>query len=299
MNENLSFIFESSELFGQIQLLYTLLLSKGPYKQKIEKENSFLPQSVIVASVLSIKILNSITRINLSVVQNLIINNNLIQDSLSCVIAYLISYCIDHIEDSDETKELLHETILFIGYICLLENKIQNLMLKGESTILQKIISLPFNYYFDNKLKEIFLPTLITLSFENKIVMEIVNKEMDFGIVLVYINEKINLEPILEEEFDESYIEDKLENLSYLNDNENSNRKSINLNLNSSNVNLKSTTNLSGSKIKSNLDLISNTSSVKSCHDMITGTSEFISFALRFPRKLWEKAKDFYSLFKN
>lgn len=274
------------------------MLSKGPYKQKIEKENSFLPQSVIVATSLSIKILNSITRINLALVQNLIISNNLIQDSISCVIGYLISYCIDHIEDSDETKELLHETILFIGYICLLDNKIQNLMLKGESTILQKIISLPFNYYFDTKLKEIFLPTLITLTFENKIVMEIVNKEMDFGIVLVYINEKINLEPILEEEFDESYIEDKLENLSYLNDNENSNRKSVNLNINNSNV--KNFTNTSGTtKIKSNLDLISNTSSVKSCHDMVTGSSEFVPFTLRFPRKLWEKAKDFYSLYKN
>ena len=46
-------------------------------------------------------------------------------------------------------------------------------------------------------------------------------------------------------------------------------------------------------------DLLSNASSTKSIHDMVNGVSDFIPLALRFPRKLWEKALEFYSKYNN
>ena len=41
----------------------------------------------------------------------------------------------------------------------------------------------------------------------------------------------------------------------------------------------------------------STTSSAKSCHDMITGNSDFVTLSHRFPIELWDKAQEYYSNF--
>ena len=41
----------------------------------------------------------------------------------------------------------------------------------------------------------------------------------------------------------------------------------------------------------------STTSSAKSCHDMITGNSDFVTLSHRFPVELWNKAQEYYSNF--
>ena len=262
INENILYIIENTELLGQIQLLYSLLLSEGSYK----KEKGLLPISVASGVVLSAKIFNSFCRINLTLIQSILLNNVLLQESLFCVFNYIINYSLDYL-DNDETKEILHESLLMIGYISLLEPKLQLQLLKGsESTLIQKIFSLPFNYFFDKKLKEILMPSIISMTYENKVAMEIINKEVNLSIFTIYLKEKISLEPIVEEDYDVF---------------EESEEKSL-------------TTNCSSLKKG---DLISNASSTKSCHDMVKGVSDFVGLALRFPRKFWEKALDFYSKF--
>ncbi len=68
----------------------------------------------------------------------------------------------------EDTKELLHETLLLIGYFCLNNEKNQALLCKGESTLLQKLCNLPFPYFCDKKLKEILFPSLIQASYKNE-----------------------------------------------------------------------------------------------------------------------------------
>ena len=41
----------------------------------------------------------------------------------------------------------------------------------------------------------------------------------------------------------------------------------------------------------------STTSSTKSCHDMITGNSDFVTLSHRFPIELWDKAQEYYANF--
>ena len=41
----------------------------------------------------------------------------------------------------------------------------------------------------------------------------------------------------------------------------------------------------------------STTSSAKSCHDMITGNSDFVTLSHRFPIELWNKAQEYYANF--
>jgi hypothetical protein len=69
-------MLEYTELVGIVQLLTTLLLSNGPVKPKTDKDSSkfVLPLTVISASILGIKVLNNIARIDLYMFQvNLVI----------------------------------------------------------------------------------------------------------------------------------------------------------------------------------------------------------------------------------
>lgn len=247
-----------------MQLLYTLLLSEGPYKPKSDKEGSqsnCLAQTILSGSISSIKILNSIARISLFTFQHIFNSSILLQESIYHIFNFILSYSLDHLENSDDTKELLHETTLLIGYFTLQDSKLQSIMLKGEVTLAQRLFSLPFKYFSDAKLKEILMPTVICMSYENELIIDIVNKEVNLNIFIKYLNVKINLEPIVEEDMDESVSEDKSHYAQFHN-----------------------------TKCE-----ISTVSSTNSLHDMVTGVSDFLPFALRFPRKLWEKALEFYS----
>lgn len=112
------FVIEHTDFIGAVQLLYTLLLSEGPIKPKSEKDNNkvVLPATVITASILAIKILNNIARIDLFMFQS-VFESNLLQDQIYHIICYVINYSLDYIESSDEIKELLHEVYLLYKLI--------------------------------------------------------------------------------------------------------------------------------------------------------------------------------------
>lgn len=99
-----------------MQLLTTLLLSNGPIKPKSEKDNTktvVLPQTVVSASILGIKILNNIARLDLSMFQN-VFNNSLQQDQIYHILNYIFNYSLEYIESADDIKELLHEVIAIL-----------------------------------------------------------------------------------------------------------------------------------------------------------------------------------------
>lgn len=50
---------------------------------------------------------------------------------------FLLVYCDANLtEEADDVKELLHETLLFIGYYCLFNEENQNMLQRGENFIL-------------------------------------------------------------------------------------------------------------------------------------------------------------------
>jgi len=60
-------MLEYTELVGILQLLATLLLSNGPVKPKTDNSKSvILPQTVVSASILGVKILNNIARLDIT-----------------------------------------------------------------------------------------------------------------------------------------------------------------------------------------------------------------------------------------
>jgi len=64
---------------------------------------------------------------------------------------------------------------MFIGYFCMLNESNQQILHRGENTILQKLCNLPFPYFSDKKLKEILFPTLISASYKSERSVAIMN----------------------------------------------------------------------------------------------------------------------------
>lgn len=280
MNENILFMLEYSELLGVVHLLSVLLLSNGPIKLK--EKVPVQSQTVISASLLAVKILNNICRIDLNLVQN-IMSSKLNQEQIQHVISYIISYSLEYLETSDVIKELLHELLLLISYLALNNENFQNVVNKGEITIIQHICSLPFSYFSDTQLKDILFPTLITMTYNNERNTQILAKEINLEFIVMYLKEKIQLEPILEEDVDD--VSSSINN------------EGGNINL----VKINKEQFLSGNSDKNDIKprgkAYSTASSTKSCHDLVTGMSDFILLNHRFPFELWERAQEYYANF--
>ena len=283
ISQNILYVFEYSELFGLIQLLSILLLSNGPLRPNEKVKIKQQQQIVISASLLSIKIINNICRIDLNLVQNLMAQT-INQEQIQHVILYIICYSLEYLDTLDEIKELLHEVLLLTSYLSLQNERFQNLVSKGEMTIIQQICQLPFSYFSEKLLKDILFPTLITITYNHERNTKILSNEINLELIVIYLKEKIQLEPIAEEEVSEW-------SSSYTNDN--------NVNNNLLKINRESF--LSGNNDKNELinprKEASTTSSAKSCHDMITGNSDFVTLSHRFPIELWNKAQEYYSNF--
>ena len=98
------------------------------------------------------------------------------------------------------------------------------------------------------------------------------------------MKEKIQLEPIAEEDVSECGSSVA---------NENNVKKNL--------IKINRESFLSGNNEKTELmnprKEASTTSSAKSCHDMITGNSDFVTLSHRFPVELWNKAQEYYANF--
>ena len=161
--------------------------------------------------------------------------------------------------------------------------------------MIQKISSLPHTYFFEKRFKDILFPTLISISLNNQRNTEILNKEINIEMIVIFLKEKIQLEPIIEEEeFERIDEEREIVDINLIKTNiikENVITTSININNNTP-----SEINRSRMK-KRTMSYSSSASSTKSCHDMINGVSDFVLLYHRLPRNLWEKAYDYFNNF--
>lgn len=147
-------------------MITTLLLtSNETFKASApSSSNLVLPQTILSLAVFSMKVLNNTVRMDCALVQQMLVDLN---EQLYHLLNFILSYAETNIDSIEDVKELLHETLLFIGYFCLLNEKNQTMLHRGENSILQKLCNLPFTYFFDKKLKDILFPTLITVSYQN------------------------------------------------------------------------------------------------------------------------------------
>jgi len=215
LGEHYLFVMENTEMFGIINMIATLLLTHSEqFKtscnslESDQNATKIMPQTFLSLSIVCIKVLNNIIRMDVKFVQQLLVKNEILLDQLFHLMNYLLVYAHENYDKNEDTKELLHETLMFIGYFCLLSEKGQQILQRGENTILQKLCNLPFPYFSDKKLKEILFPTLIMASYKSERCVAIMNQEISFAPLIKFLqdNMKEELPRIMEEEFDQQSI---------------------------------------------------------------------------------------------
>ena len=142
-------------------MITTLLLTSNETFKASAPQQSLtliLPQTVLSLAIMSIKVLNNCLRMDCQLVQQMMFDQN---EQLYHLLNFLLSYVETNIDQNEDVRELLHETLLLIGYFCLLNEDNQHVVCRGENSILQKLCNLPFGYFFDKKKKEVLFPALI------------------------------------------------------------------------------------------------------------------------------------------
>ncbi|KAK4467845.1 hypothetical protein MN116_008766 [Schistosoma mekongi] len=90
------------------------------------------------------------------------------------------------------TDLILHEVILCIGYLCVLNVDNQTSLQCGPSpNILQRLLSLPFEYFSHRPLTDILYPTLIACCYRHPSNMNILESELNSSILANYIEERL------------------------------------------------------------------------------------------------------------
>lgn len=188
-----NYVFTDTELVAIPYLLICILLHEGPPKQ--QSQPKVMPQSVLSVTILSFRFLNNMARLDLELLQRMLCSDECL-DQIFHIFGYLLLYCTSYMESGPEdVRELLHELILQIGYFATLSNKNQDLLNRGETSVLQRLCALPIQYFTDKKLSNVLFPTLIVACFEHPQNLAVLQHEMSIEMLLAYIRTQIALYP--------------------------------------------------------------------------------------------------------
>jgi hypothetical protein len=202
--------FKATNLVNIISMLYGMLhkdASTTPVKFATTNVKKQTPTTLELTK-LSLKLLNQMSVLDLSMVQSL-----LGEECLSLQLRHISSYLIWYLNLNSTSNsnsngaatmanvtnvkcdEVLHEIILLIGYFTVLneENQIK-IELGTPPTILQQLCNLSFKYFSDKKLILVLYPTLICCCFNNEKNKCVLTNELSAETLANFIQEKMNQE---------------------------------------------------------------------------------------------------------
>ena len=67
----------------------------------------------------------------------------------------------------------------------------QEVMSRGEQTLVQKLTNLPFSYFCDSFLKDVLFPTLIQIIHNNLRNLQIMSQEMSLDMIIQYLKQQM------------------------------------------------------------------------------------------------------------
>nr|XP_027198595.1 S phase cyclin A-associated protein in the endoplasmic reticulum-like isoform X2 [Dermatophagoides pteronyssinus] len=175
-----------TQLCGTVSLLYGFLLHSGaPVRE--EKVPAIVPDHTLNVALEIIRFFNYLMLLDINLIQSILGSEGL-SLQIRHICSYLIWYCSHHLNNSD----LLNEVILLIGNFVVLNNDNQTLLQSGQRpTVVQQLCSLPFDYFSDNRLKQILFPTLIVCCFNNDDNLNILKQEMSTTMLSKFIDQEI------------------------------------------------------------------------------------------------------------
>lgn len=182
-----------TELFGIVSVLVSILLSEGrKYSEKSQiAQMPRLPQTVTSLSLQAVRILIDVARIDLATLQETLGAAH--QQELYHLLVCLLDYCTSRLQATktaqvQDENELLHETIVLLGYYCLQRRENQGIMCYGEGqTLLAKITSLPLHYFMDERGRGVLFPTILATCFCSQQNLELLRNEMNLSLLQSFL----------------------------------------------------------------------------------------------------------------
>ncbi|KAL0489884.1 S phase cyclin A-associated ER protein [Acrasis kona] len=145
------------------------------------------------------KILNNLCITDLDHVQMQLGTETFLSE-LSYVLPHALGFCCNEIADvidKNETdvrgqaiRDLLSETILLIGFFTTQNNKNQEMVQHSNGrdvSLLQRLCSLPIQYFTDPRYKQVLMPTLVCICYENNDNKDILECEMSTDMLVSFI----------------------------------------------------------------------------------------------------------------
>ena len=131
INTSMYFIIDKTKMMYIIPLMLDVLFEKAQHPKEI------LPKSILNLTYISLKTINNMFRINLALCQE-ILSDQVLMDQFYYVLNYIVKYCY-LFEDQNESKDILYETLIMIGYYTLLNQPAQKKIRSGENSVIQKL----------------------------------------------------------------------------------------------------------------------------------------------------------------
>ncbi|CAB3988178.1 Hypothetical predicted protein [Paramuricea clavata] len=166
-----------------ISLLYSVLLRDGlKVPSKIPEQ---LSDEMDAMATKGLRFLNFLATADLTLVQN-----SLGCEGVSLQFRHIVGHTL-RICSPEKNYELLHEVILIIGYFTVLNPDNQVFVQSGRPpTLLQKLCSLPFQYFSNPRLRNILFPTLICSCYQNEQNKDILEQEVSCALLNNYLEDQ-------------------------------------------------------------------------------------------------------------
>ncbi|XP_041464189.1 S phase cyclin A-associated protein in the endoplasmic reticulum-like [Lytechinus variegatus] len=178
--------FQVTGLGGIVSLLYGILLHGGAPSRDSSMTPPEIPEHTLSVVNAGIKMLSSIATLDLNVLQTA-----LGAEGTSLEFRHIATYLMWYCSHFTANEDLLHEVILIVGYITVLNLDNQILVQTGNTpTLLQQLCSLPFQYFSDPRLINVLFPTLISCCYDNAENKKILQQEMSCSLLMLFLEER-------------------------------------------------------------------------------------------------------------
>jgi hypothetical protein len=183
-----------TNLFGLTSMLTGLLLEGGRRPNQVLE----IPTETIQIALETFKLLNDLSQTDLESVQ--IQLGDMFQAEVFHILSHILSHCCKEILDIVDktevgskgrlTRELLDEIIVLIGHFTLQNTKNQEMVQYNngrDPTLLQRLCTLPIQYFTDPYYKQILMPTLISVCYQNDTNKDLLEREMSTKMIVNFI----------------------------------------------------------------------------------------------------------------
>ncbi|XP_050432795.1 S phase cyclin A-associated protein in the endoplasmic reticulum [Adelges cooleyi] len=170
-------ILRNTELMGVMPVLYSVLLRNDCSTNGLGPTDLSFAALKVTKAVFSM--LTSIAKMDPNTFQEV-----LKVESLSVQFRHIARYLLWFCSEKPESKDLLNEVIVAVGYFTLNSSQHQSMLQSGPSpTVLQLLCTLPFQYFSNPALTSILYPTLLACCSNNAHNKSLVESEICFDLL--------------------------------------------------------------------------------------------------------------------